>query len=74
MQVVIAGAGYVGLISGSCFAEFGVNVVCVDLDATRIERLTKGEIHIYKPGLDQLAASNVKTGRLSFTMDLSAAV
>jgi len=74
MQVVIIGAGYVGLVSGSCFAEFGANVVCVDLDATKIERLNNGEIPIYEPGLDQLAASNAKAGRLSFTTDLAAAL
>ena len=74
MQVVIIGAGYVGLVSGSCFAEFGANVVCVDLDTSKIERLTRGEIPIYEPGLDQLVASNVKAGRLSFTTDISTAV
>ena len=74
MQVVIIGAGYVGLVSGSCFAEFGAYVVCVDLDASKIERLTRGEIPIYEPGLDQLVASNVKAGRLSFTADISTAV
>ena len=74
MRVVIVGAGYVGLVSGSCFAEFGANVTCVDLDADRITRLNQGEIPIYEPGLDQLVAANLRAGRLEFTTDLSSAV
>ena len=74
LRVVIVGAGYVGLVSGSCFAEFGANVTCVDLDADRITRLNQGEIPIYEPGLDQLVAANLRAGRLEFTTDLSSAV
>ena len=68
------GAGYVGLVSGACFSEFGVTVVCVDRDHGRIDRLSAGEIPIYEPGLDQLVAKNVAAGRLGFTTDLTAAV
>ncbi len=68
------GAGYVGLVSGACFSEFGVNVTCVDTDKDKIERLTRGEMPIYEPGLDNLVLSNVRAKRLSFTTDLKAAV
>jgi UDPglucose 6-dehydrogenase len=74
MRVAMIGTGYVGLVSGACFSEFGINVVCVDKEATKIERLNKGEIPIFEPGLDDLVASNVKAGRLSFTTDLKEAV
>jgi len=69
MRVTMIGTGYVGLVSGACFADFGHTVVCVDKDPSKIERLNKGEIPIFEPGLDQLVSDNVKAGRLSFTLD-----
>jgi UDPglucose 6-dehydrogenase len=74
MKIAMIGTGYVGLVSGACFSEFGTEVVCVDKDAEKIARLKRGEIPIYEPQLDQLVASNVKAGRLSFTTDLKSAV
>ena len=74
MKITMVGTGYVGLVSGTCFAEFGINVVCVDKDTGKIERLKNGEIPIYEPGLDDLVEKQVKAGRLSFTTDLAEAV
>src|SRR4051812_6763820 len=74
MRIAMIGTGYVGLVSGACFSEFGGSVTCVDKDAGKIERLRRGEIPIYEPGLDQLVASNVAAGRLNFTTDLKPAV
>ncbi len=74
MRIAVIGSGYVGLVSGACFSEFGVAVTCVDLDADKIARLRRGEMPIYEPGLDQLVASNVAAKRLSFTTDLAGAV
>lgn len=74
MRIAMIGTGYVGLVSGACFSEFGVEVVCVDKDESKIERLLRGEIPIYEPGLDKLVTSNAEAGRLSFTTDLKEAV
>jgi UDPglucose 6-dehydrogenase len=74
MRVAMIGTGYVGLVSGACFADFGHVVTCIDKDAGKIERLRRGEIPIFEPGLDQLVASNVREERLSFTTDGRAAV
>jgi len=70
MNVVMIGAGYVGLVSGTCFAEFGVNVTCVDVDEGKISRLKEGEIPIYEPGLADLVKKNVAEGRLHFSTEL----
>ncbi len=74
MKIAMIGTGYVGLVSGACFAEFGPDVTCVDVDAAKIERLLNGEIPIYEPGLQALVAKGVQSGRLSFTTDLARAV
>jgi UDPglucose 6-dehydrogenase len=74
MRIAMIGTGYVGLVSGACFSEFGVDVVCVDKDAAKIEGLHANRMPIYEPGLDALVADNVKAGRLSFTTDLKSAV
>ncbi|MGF1544118.1 MAG: UDP-glucose dehydrogenase family protein [Parvularculaceae bacterium] len=73
MRVAIVGTGYVGLVSGACFADFGHTVICVDKDVSKIDSLERGEIPIYEPGLDALVAENVKAGRLSFTTNLQEA-
>src|SRR2546427_133556 len=74
MHIAVIGSGYVGLVTGACFAEFGVDVICVDIAANRIERLNRGENPIYEPGLDQLIKKNLQAGRLSFTTDVAAGV
>ena len=74
MRVVMIGAGYVGLVSGACFSEFGVDVTCVDKDARRIEALRQGRMPIFEPGLENLVRGNVKDGRLTFSTDLAGAV
>jgi UDPglucose 6-dehydrogenase len=74
MKIGMIGAGYVGLVSGACFSEFGVDVVCVDKDEARIDSLKAGECPIFEPGLEHLIASNVDAGRLRFTTDLVEAV
>jgi len=74
MRIAVIGSGYVGLVSGACFSEFGLSVSCVDQDVEKIGRLTRGEIPIFEPGLDALVAANTASGRLCFTTDLAAAV
>jgi UDPglucose 6-dehydrogenase len=74
MRIAMIGTGYVGLVSGACFADFGHQVTCVDKDADKIAALKRGEIPIFEPGLDSLVATNVKAKRLDFTTDLSAPV
>jgi UDPglucose 6-dehydrogenase len=74
MKITMIGSGYVGLVSGACFSDFGHDVVCVDKDASKIEALEAGRMPIYEPGLEALVASNVRAGRLSFTTDLKAGI
>ena len=74
MKIVVVGTGYVGLVSGSCFAEMGVTVTCVDVDRDKISRIESGNIPIYEPGLDELVERNVRDGRLFFSTDLQAAM
>jgi UDPglucose 6-dehydrogenase len=74
MRIVVVGTGYVGLVSGACFSEFGVSVTCVDTDASKIARLQRGEMPIYEPGLEALVGTNAAAGRLVFSTDLRAAL
>ena len=74
MNIAVVGTGYVGLVSGTCFAESGNEVICVDIDAARIEQLKAGHVPIYEPGLEELVRRNIKEGRLSFTTELKDAV
>ena len=74
LKIAMVGSGYVGLVSGACFADFGHEVVCIDKDASKIERLNAGQMPIYEPGLDALVARNVEAGRLAFTTDLAGAL
>ena len=74
MRIAMIGTGYVGLVSGACFSEFGVEVICVDKDKSKIEKIQEGIMPIFEPGLEDLVAKNVESGRLSFTTDLPSAV
>jgi UDPglucose 6-dehydrogenase len=74
MRIAIIGTGYVGLVSGACFSDFGHDVICVDKDKSKIDALERGVMPIYEPGLDELVARNVRQGRLSFTIDLAEGV
>jgi len=74
MKITIIGSGYVGLVTGACFSEVGVDVVCVDVDCNKIDNLNKGIIPIYEPGLDVMIARNIKKGRLTFTTNVATAI
>ena len=74
MRIAVIGTGYVGLVTGACFAEMGNHVVCVDKDAAKIAALESGRIPIYEPGLDEVVDRNVRAGRLQFTTDLASAI
>jgi len=70
MKITIFGSGYVGLVTGACFAEVGNDVLCVDIDQQKIDSLNNGKIPIHEPGLDEIAAENIRAGRLRFTSDM----
>jgi UDPglucose 6-dehydrogenase len=74
MRIAVIGTGYVGLVSGACFSEFGVSVTCVDTDSAKVARLRRGEMPIYEPGLEALVSANTAAGRLAFTTDLLPAI
>ena len=70
MKIAVVGSGYVGLVAGACLAESGNDVICADIDQDKIERLNRGEIPIFEPGLEPLIERNLEAGRLSFTTDV----
>ena len=74
MKIAVVGTGYVGLVTGTCFAETGNNVTCIDIDVNKVEKLKNGEITIYEPGLEKLFLRNLKEQRLHFTTDLTAGI
>ena len=74
MRLAILGTGYVGLVTGTCFADFGNSVACIDKDAAKVEGLRQGRIPIYEPGLQELVERNSREGRLSFTTNLAAGI
>lgn len=74
MRIVMIGTGYVGLVSGACFADFGHQVTCIDKDAGKIAALKSGKIPIFEPGLDQLVSNNAAAGRLDFGLEIKQAV
>jgi len=74
MHISVIGTGYVGLVTGACFSEFGVNVTCMDTDATRITRLEKGDVPFYEPGITELVTKGIRENRISFTTDVVKAV
>ncbi|MDE3212828.1 MAG: UDP-glucose/GDP-mannose dehydrogenase family protein, partial [Bacteroidota bacterium] len=74
MKITIVGSGYVGLVTGACFSEVGIDVTCVDIDQKKIDNLNKGIVPIFEPGLEEMISRNMKKGRLSFTSDLASAM
>ena len=74
MRIAVVGTGYVGLVTGTCLADSGNSVTCLDIDAAKVERLNRGEVPIYEPGLEELVHRNARAGRLSFTTDTAAAI
>ena len=74
MKVTMIGTGYVGLVTGTCFADFGVDVICADVNADKIATLERGEVPFYEPGLEEKIRENVDAGRLAFTTDVGQAI
>jgi UDPglucose 6-dehydrogenase len=74
MKIAVVGTGYVGLVTGTCFAETGNKVTCIDIDKTKVQKLNSGEITIYEPGLEKIFLRNLKEDRLRFTTDLAKAL